>query len=384
VRRTRVEAGAGVVVVVALVALAGSSFQRQEEPSAQVRAPSTTPAPSTTADRRGFRPLAGVPLAGPTRLRLLVASEPRPFVVDLDQDSVQPVTGLPTDGERVVSVLPVGEHAVIVSDRVCTSCRPSGPEVYGIWRHSTTAVRLGSAQEVVAARDGRAVWLLGHQNTTSCTLGKVGLDGRPRRPARPVSCATTLLGELPAGLLVASGTSDDPWERPTSLVDHRGRRTRLGFPAADLLVAATGQLVLTSAEPLAPLTLTNLRSGASWRLGWPSRLRGGTHAASIHPNGRDIVVGFHGLASRAEAGYDLWLLDTVTRRWQHLPDLPAADIAAKDIDLAWTRDGRLVVLTGTATLGQVVAVWRPGQRRLAIRPVKLPEPSPGTDTLAIW
>jgi hypothetical protein len=237
VRRTRVEAGAGVVVVVALVALAAGSFQRQEEPSAQVRAPSTTPAPSTTADRRGFRPLAGVPLAGPTRLRLLVASEPTPFVVDLDQDSVQPVTGLPTDGERVVSVLPVGEHAVIVSDRVCTSCRPSGPEVYGIWRHSTTAVRLGSAQEVVAARDGRAVWLLGHQNTTSCTLGKVGLDGRPRRPARPVSCATTLLGELPAGLLVASGTSDDPWERPTSLVDHRGRRTRLGFPAADLLVA---------------------------------------------------------------------------------------------------------------------------------------------------
>jgi hypothetical protein len=52
--------------------------------------------------------------------------------------------------------------------------------------------------------------------------------------------------------------------------------------------------------------------------------------------------------------------------------------------MAWTGDGRLVVLTGTATLGQVVAVWRPGQPRLALRPVKLPEPSPGIDTLAIW
>jgi hypothetical protein len=104
----------GVVVLVALVALAAGSLQRQEEPNAQVRAPSTTPAPSTTADRRGFRPLAGVPLAGPTRLRLLVASDPRPVVVDLDQDSVQPVTGLPTGGERVVSVLPVGEHAPVV------------------------------------------------------------------------------------------------------------------------------------------------------------------------------------------------------------------------------------------------------------------------------
>jgi hypothetical protein len=322
-------------------------------------------------------------LPGPTRLRLLVASEPRPFVVDLDQASVQPVTGLRSDGERVVSVLPVGEHAVIVSDRVCTGCRPPGPEVYGIWRGSTAAVRLGRPQQVAAAHDGRAVWLLGHQTTTACTLRQVGLDGRPRQPARPVSCTTTLLGELPAGLLVASGTSEDPWERPASLIDHHGRRTRLGFPAADLL-AATGQLVLTSAEPLAPLILTNLRSDASWQLGWPSRLRGGTHLAAVHPNGRDIAVGFHGLAAPGQAGYDLWLLNTATRRWQHLPDLPAADIAAKATDMAWTGDGRLVVLTATATLGQVVAVWRPGQPRLALRPVKLPEPSPGADTLAIW
>ena len=377
------EAGVGVVVVVALVALAAGSLQRQEEPSAQVRAPSTTPAPSTTVDRPESRPLAGVPLTGPTRLRLLVASEPRPFVVDLDQDSVEPVAGLPTDGERAVSVLPVGEHAVIISERVCTSCRPPAPEVYGIWRGRTAAVQLGRAQQVAAARDGRAVWLLGHQARTACTLRRVGLDGRPRRPAWPVSCMTTLLGELPAGLVVATGTSEDPWQRLPSLIDHHGHRTRLGFPAADQL-AATGELVLTSAEPLAPLTLTNLRSGASWRLGWPSRLRGGTHIAAVHPNGRDIAVGFYGLAAPGEAGYDLWLLHTASRRWQHLPDLPAADVAAKATDLAWTRDGRLVVLTGTATGGQVVAVWRPGQPRLALRPVKLPEPSPGTNTLAIW
>jgi hypothetical protein len=153
---------------------------------------------------------------------------------------VRPVTGLPSDGERVVLVLPVGEHAVIVSERTCASCRPPGPEVYGIWRGSTTAVRLGTAQEVVAARDGRAVWLVGHQTTSACTLNEIGLEGRLRRPARPVSCTTKLLGELPAGLLVASGPSEDSWDRPTGLVDQRGHRTRLGFPAADLL-AATGE-----------------------------------------------------------------------------------------------------------------------------------------------
>jgi hypothetical protein len=294
-----VEAGVGVVVVVALVALAAGSFQRHEEPSTQVGAPSTTPAPSTIADRPVFRPLAGVPLAGPARLRLLVASEPRPFVVDLDQGSLQPVTGLPTNGERVVSALPVGEHAVIISEPMCSSCRPPGPEVYGSWRHTTTTtVRLGTAQEVMAARDGRAVWPLAHQTTSSCTLRQVGLDGQPRRPARPISCTTKPLAELPAGLLVASGTSEDPWEWPTSLLDHHGHRTRLGFPAANLL-AATGQLVLTSAEPLAPLTLTNLRSRVSWRLGWPSRLRGGTHIAAVHPTAATSPSGSTGWPRRA-------------------------------------------------------------------------------------
>jgi len=167
------------------------------------------------------------------------------------------VTGLPANGERGVSVPPVGEHAVIISEPMCSSCRPPAPEVYGIWRHSTTAMRLGTAREVVAARDGRAVWLLSDQTTTSCTL-----------------------------------------------------RTRLGFPAADLLAA--------------------------------------------------------------------------TRHWQHLPDLPASDVAAKATDMIWTGDGRLVVLTATATRGRVVAVWRPGQPRLALRQLTLPIPSPGTNTLAIW
>lgn len=374
-RPARVLAGVGVVGLVAVVA---GSFQIHEEPT-----PRPSPlASSTTADPRRSRPLAGVPLAGGGRLRLLVASEPAPFVIDLDRHRVQPVTGLPAGGERVVSVVPVGEHAVIVSERICTGCQPA-VKVYGIWRGRTAAVQLGTDREVAAARDGRAVWLLGQRTATACTLREVGLDGWLRQPPRPVSCTTKLLAELPAGLLVATGTAEDPWARPSSLLDRASHRTRLGFAAASLL-AATGQLLLTSAEPQAPLTLTNLASHRSWRLGWPSRLRGGTHIAAVHPNGRDIAVGFHGLAAPGEEGYDLWLLNTATRRWQHLPDLPAADIAAKATDMAWTPDGRLVVLTTTPTHGHVVAVWRPGQSRLALRPLELPEPSPGTDTLAIW
>jgi hypothetical protein len=97
--------------------------------------------------------------------------------------------------------------------------------------------------------------------------------------------------------------------------------------------------------PLAPSTTADPRQSrplAGLPLAGPSPLPGGTHIAAVHPNGRDIAVGFHGLAAPGEEGYDLWLLHTASRRWQHLPDLPAADVAAKATDLAWTRDGRLV------------------------------------------
>jgi hypothetical protein len=84
VRSARVLAGVGVVVLAALVALAAGSFQSHHQPT-----PHASPlTPSTTADPRQSRPLAGVPLGGGSRLRLLVASEPAPFVVDLDRHRV--------------------------------------------------------------------------------------------------------------------------------------------------------------------------------------------------------------------------------------------------------------------------------------------------------
>ena len=125
-RPVRVLAGVGVVVLVALVA--GSC---QVLGNRLPRPAPLAPAPSTTTDPRQSRPLAGLPLAGGSRLRLLVASEPAPLVVDLDRHRVQPVTGLPTGGEPVVSILPVGGHSVIVSERVCTGCQQA-VEVYGI------------------------------------------------------------------------------------------------------------------------------------------------------------------------------------------------------------------------------------------------------------
>jgi hypothetical protein len=236
----------------------------------------------------------------------------------------------------------------------------------------------------VAAGDGRAVWLLGHQARTGCALREVGLDGRPRRPARPFPCTTRLVGETSAGLLVMTGPSADGSDWHSVLVEPAGRATsRLPVPAAQA-VAGGGRLVLGSARPGQPLTLADLHGGASYRLAWPSRLEAGTDEVRVHPNGRLVVVGFADPALPGGGqGLDEWLLDTATRRWRQLPDMPA-EVALKFTGMSWTGDGRLVFLARTADAGDVVAVWRPGQPRIAVGKVELPTRSGGSDSFVAW
>jgi hypothetical protein len=225
--------------------------------------------------------------------------------------------------------------------------------------------------------------MLSDQGPTRCTLREVGLDGRPRRPARPIPCTTELVAETSAGLLVTTGSSADGSDWHSALVDPAGGTTRLHFPLAQA-VADHGHLVLGSAEPHDPLTLADLRSGAIYQLAWPSQLGVGIDEARVHPDGRLAVVGFADPAlPTGGQGLDEWLLDTTTRRWRHLPDMPA-NVALKFTSMNWTGDGRLVFLAQTADLGDVVAVWRPGQPRIAVRQVRLPKRSGSSDSFVVW
>jgi hypothetical protein len=150
-----------------------------------------------------------------------------------------------------------------------------------------------------------------------------------------------------------------------------------------LAVAGHGRLVLGGAEPDGPLTITDLRGGAARRLSWPSVLAGGDEAR-VHPDGRLVAVGFGDPApSGGGQALDEWLLDTATGRWRHLPDLPA-NVYLKFTSMEWAGDGRLVFLAQSAGLGDLVATWRPGEPRIAVRRVELPERSGGSDSFVVW
>ena len=134
---------------------------------------------------------------------------------------------------------------------------------------------------------------------------------------------------------------------------------------------SAGALTSTGSGP--PLALTDLRSGTRWRLPWPSRI-GLTDLAAVQPDGGLIALDF------ADPGYagtqvtDVWLLDPATRRFRHLPDMPAA-VHLKFTSMAWASHGRLVILAqtdGPSGDRNVVAIWKPGQRQIALRPLRLP------------
>jgi hypothetical protein len=326
------------------------------------------------------RSLPGVPLRDGSGLRLLVANDPAPFVLDVDTGAIRPVTGLPTDGDRSVHVEPVGEDAVVLTRRDCrgSDCDAEDSAAYLVRRGGTAATWLGGAADVESARDGRGVWLLSRQDATRCTLGQVGLDGRPRRPAQPVPCDAVLIDELPAGLLIYG--PDGPY---SALITADGAMRRLPRVVDGV---AGGDLVLSTLQRGRLISLTDLRAGTSHRLRWPSTLQ--DHVMGLidgHPDGRLASVAFYPARDRGEQTLDIWLLDLGTRRWQQLPDMPLR-LAPSKPQSTWTADGRLLVLAELADEpAGLVAVWRPGEPRIAVRRVRFPEPGPPSGLrFVIW
>jgi hypothetical protein len=334
-------AAAAIVVAGSVAVIAVAVHEREEQ--------GTTGSGQTATARR--------PPSGSTGLRLLVADTPAPFVADLDRANVGQITGLPTSGERGVTVLPVGRDALVLSNRYCDGCRPDA-SVYLVRRGSTVATPLGRALEALPSRDGEGVWML-NRDTRRCAISELDLDGRRRRAARRVRCGTGLVAELPAGLLL-SYTGALGSDAHNELLELDDGVVRLPYQDAQPVV---GNLVLTGTDRRTPLVLHDVTSGASQKLSWPSRLVG-LGVVTGQPNGRLATVDFARYSPTHR--FDLWLLDTGTGRWQHMPGMPA-HLIPKATDVEWTADGRILILSGG-----FLRAWRPGESRVTVHRVKPP------------
>jgi hypothetical protein len=308
-------------------------------------------------------PLAGTSLPAKTGLRLLVADNP-PFVFDIDTGKVIPPAGVPAMSRGYRWVVGVGGRGAVV----VASSRWQRADIYAVSRVGRVSP-LGTGANAWPAGDGRAVWIQSAVQS-GCTLRQVGLDGRRIRAPRRFPCATVsdpTGGSL--GLIVGRTRVLNP------LTGHVVLRTRWGVWA----VAGT-KLVL--AGPGKRFTLLDGKTRATRRLPWPSIL-GFRDDPAVDPRGRFVALAFVVPAwdDEGNQALDVWLLDTETEKLTQLPGMPAI-VSLKRTSMAWTDDGRLVLL-GESNGKDVVAVWRPGQRRLGIKTVSLPDRSDsGNDSFA--
>ena len=308
--------------------------------------------------------LRGVPLHGTTGLRLVVADKP-PFVLDVDRGSVAPVRAVPTVKRGVLWVVGVGGRAAVVG--VASAWRRAG--LYAVRGRGARVSYLGTGSNVWPVRGGRAVWVQGLVGRSRCTLREVALDGRVLRAPRAFPCAT----------------ASDPAGGSLGLVVHR---TRLVDPLTartvhttrwGILAAAGTKLLL--AGPGRRLTLLDTETGARRSLRSPAPFAEQVPGASVDPRGRLVALSYGNPAWGTRQVLDVWLLDATTGKLSQLPGMPAF-VSLKYTNMAWTDDGRLV-LVAQSDGTDIVAVWRPGRPRLALKIVQLPERGDsGSDTFA--
>lgn len=305
-------------------------------------------------------PLRGIALGRETGLRLVVADNP-PFVLDVDSGRVTRLPAVRPLSRGVLSVHEVAGRAAVVVAR-------PGPDavLYGVSGRAARVSPLGTGREVAPAADGRSVWVKGVTSRSRCTLRQVDLDGRQLRAPRPFPCRWRIQPGGPLGLVV----------HRTRLIDPRTQRTLLRSRWGVIAVAGTR---LVTVGPDKRFALIDARTGAERRLRWPSILTGLDHPA-VDPRGRFVALAFADPARGGQQALDVWLLDNRTGKLTQLPGMPAF-VALKQTSMAWTDDGRLVLL-GETRERDFVAVWRAGQRRLAVKTVNLPERTSGSDSFA--
>lgn len=312
-----------------------------------------------SAEPRKPVPLRGAPLGQATGLRLLVADNP-PFVLDVDSGSVTPVRGIPAQEEGTLHVTGVaGRGAVVVAESEWRHA-----DIYGVRGRGARVSSLGTGAMVAPAADGRSVWVKSFVDESRCTLRQVALNGRQLGDPQEFPCASTIYPGGTLGVVVNRTRVLDTLSGRTVLT------TRWG------VLAAVGQK-LVLAGPRDRLTLLDAATRTERRLPWPSTVPYLDQPA-VDPRGRLVALGFATPWDGHGQVMDVWLLDTETGELTQLPGMPAY-VSLKRTSMAWTHDGRLVFLAKSGER-EVVAVWRPGWRRLAVKTVHLPERNSGSDS----
>ena len=314
-----------------------------------------SPATRSLASASSPRPLSGVALTGPTRLRLLVGGAGPATgpvrLVDIDSRSVHTVT-MPGGARLVASLEPFGSAALAVVE--CSACADPGALFVVGYDGSVRAVAGAGAQaQVLTVAGSDASWTLTAAGSRPCMLRHGSAAGveAPCGELRAASTTGVVIGQTDAELLVNA-------------------RGAILASAAQLAPLAGGRVLeATPPDPVSGhsrLVLVDLATGARRVIAWPATPAGYELGLLIPaPGGARLAVELFDAVTHPAFAADLWVLDARTGALTHVPGFPALE-AIKQSSVAFTTDGRLLIPSqyqGRNVLG----VWTPGAAALAIR-----------------
>jgi hypothetical protein len=221
---------------------------------------------------------------------------------------------------------------------------------------ASTGLRLvvAGAPPYVFDLDGGSITTVPRARVPRGALLVVPFGGKALALGYPLRAGRSALFVSPAGSLAAASAAD----------------ARAGF--------ATWRRFSMTRQRGDRLTLADHSTGIRRHVRWPSVLSD-PDGAVAEPDGPYIALGFgdpaHPGPQQAE---DLFLFDRRSGALEHVPGFPA-QLDLKHSSVAWTTDGRLVLLVGDAS-GVRVGVYRPGDRTVALRRADIPVPGGGSDT----
>jgi hypothetical protein len=383
--------GAAAVAVLVAVGAYGVTEARKGAPDPPPAAPVPSAPPGGTApEGAGWRVReggCGVPVVVPrtmaasggrsTGLRLL-AGGARLSRVDFDTGAVAAVPGV-GEGSQVSSVVASGSTAYVRVTDGCQAPFPPSTLMRMSGRPQPRAVPVPGDVDDLIAGAGQ-VWVVDHPEGRSVPVTVRPPGGR----ALPLPAGASPAGVAEAGIVAVSMRSGNSTGSAITLVDRVSGEAETLVPDGRAL--AVGRDVVLWREPgcdrgagTCVLRASGVPGGAdrgryplpAGRVPLPDAVLDGSGRLAAFPLTRPGRQGTSWIDQPGPPA-DVAVLDLHTRRLQFVPDLVLA--ADSDVGLAFSPDGRWLVLSVNHGDHGHLFAWRRGADRLVRSPARLPGP----------